>query len=97
MKYNNIQEYVKTLSLEERELHKDLIQECSIREAENNKMKEKYDVLIPKLQKSTEDLYKGLFDLNQSVLISLNSIKNVEKELELKKAIEEGKNFTVYQ
>jgi len=68
MDYRNIGDYIKTLSQEERELHKDLIKECSERESDLCKISEENKLLINNFKKSKEEYYKGLIEINNNVL-----------------------------
>lgn len=66
MDFKSVDEYVATLSEEEREMHKELIQECREREEQNRKSSEANQEAVVRLLESQEHLKRAVSDLREA-------------------------------
>jgi len=74
-----IDEYIATLTPEEREKHKELIEECKKREKEILKNAQRTEMLFQRLKKINKEFYEELQKLHKKI-INLNKINQITLE-----------------
>lgn len=82
MNVESINDFIAKLTPEEREQHKDLIQECKVRELHLKIAKEKVKVLMNKYEKDVAMIFENLNISKQEILDTAEALSDIVLEFD---------------